>query len=236
MKKKKLLKKIKLLQESNHELVELNKLKSESIANIGHELKTPLNSIIGFSSLMSKNKSSNLDEKQLKYINSINKNGLKLLDIISQTIELNKIEAGQMELKLEEIDIFKTISNLVILMQVQADEKAIVLNLKNKLQNQMAISVTDAQRVKQIIMQLISYSLKYIDRSSGIIKIILSQNSKYNIICVQDNTNINKDNINELSIGMKIIKNIVKKLDGKIKSTFEESKGNDFAIYLPRKI
>ena len=77
---------------------EANRAKSTFLATMSHELRTPLGSIIGFANLLAKNKDSNLQPQELLYVERIRANGLHLLVLIDDILDLSKIEAGRAEL------------------------------------------------------------------------------------------------------------------------------------------
>ncbi len=95
--------KVDQLAQLNMQLYEMNRLKSDFLANMSHELRTPLNSIIGFSEIMGG--IDTLTDKQKRYAQNIQKSGRLLLDLINDVLDLAKIEAGKMELRLSEFRI-----------------------------------------------------------------------------------------------------------------------------------
>ncbi len=92
---------------------EANRSKTAFLANMSHELRTPLNAIIGFSDIFMMNLFGPLGEKYQEYARLINRSGLHLLDIISDVLDMAKIEAGRFELHLQELDIDKTVADCV---------------------------------------------------------------------------------------------------------------------------
>ncbi len=243
----------KRLQDSRLELIQANRLKSEFMANISHELRTPLNSIIGFSSLLSKNKTKNLDEKQLKYLRSINTNGLHLLEMLSEVIELSKIEVGQIELNIHSVNLIALINEIVSLFQIQANERSIKLDFINNIQKNILVYNTDEQKIKQVLVHLINNALKFTTRSSGIINIKLEEDNKYFIIIVKDNgIGIDKKDFQEifksfnqlqmgddkeylgLGLGLTISKSIIEYLGGYMDLESKKNEGSIFSLYLPK--
>ncbi len=243
-----------LLKQAELELIQANRMKSEFMANVSHELRTPLNSIIGFSSLLAKNKKENLDAKQLKYLDSINNNGVKLLQMLSEVIELSKIEVGKLDFIIAPTNLFAVVSSTVQLLQTHAGEKAIELKFVNKINKNIIVYNTDEQKLKQVIVHLISNALKFTPQSSGVINIQLNQNDKYFIIIVKDNgIGIDQENFKKifksfaqvqvgddkeymgLGLGLTISKTIIETLDGYIDLQSIKDEGSVFSIYLPKK-
>jgi len=216
--------KINKLEKLNQELLSENKIKSEFIVNISHEIKTPLNSIIGFSSILKRNKNDNLEDKQLKYLNSINSNGIKLLTILENIIELNKIELQKEELHIKNINLDELMKDILALLQTQIDEKAMKLDYINKSIN--PIHSTDSDKVKLIIIHIISNAIKFSPMSTGEIDIILDENDDFFEISISNNGEEIDNSIKEifntkgkfenLGLGLSIIKNTINILNGYI--------------------
>src|SRR5205814_854757 len=115
------------LAQANMRLYELNRLKSDFLATMSHELRTPLNSIIGFSDVLGS--ISSLDDKQKRYVQNIQKSGRVLLDMINDILDLAKIEAGKMEVRLSEFRIEQVIANQCDIVRSLAEEKNIDLRI-----------------------------------------------------------------------------------------------------------
>ena len=99
-----------------------NQAKSDFLAGMSHELRTPLNSVIGFANLLGKNKAGNLTEKDLSFLSRISENGKHLLGLINEILDLSKIEAGQMEVQTESVDLEALIREVAQQMAPQARE------------------------------------------------------------------------------------------------------------------
>lgn len=117
------------LAQANMHLYEMNRLKSDFLATMSHELRTPLNSIIGFSDVLGSIRS--LDDKQLRYVQNIRSSGRMLLDMINDILDLAKIEAGKMEVRLTCFRIEAAISAQCDMVRPLAERKISILNIES---------------------------------------------------------------------------------------------------------
>ncbi|MDJ0647173.1 MAG: GAF domain-containing protein [Xenococcaceae cyanobacterium MO_188.B19] len=140
-----------------------NQAKSQFIANMSHELRTPLNAILGFSQLMIGD--SNLDSTQEEYLEIINNNGLHLLGLINNILDISKIEAGKMEVYSEYFSLDKLVTNLQEMFYIEAKAKDLELNVQIAPQVPLLIA-TDMGKVRQILMNLLSNAIKFTTRGS----------------------------------------------------------------------
>lgn len=131
--------------------LELNsKYKSEFLANMSHELRTPLNSVLILAKLLSENKASNLNDKQVEYARVIHKSGTDLLVLINDILDLSKIEAGKVELIFEDTEIKTVKEDLRALFTELAREKKIEYEIEQH-SNLPERFMTDRVRLEQII-------------------------------------------------------------------------------------
>jgi signal transduction histidine kinase len=137
---------------------EANRAKTAFLANMSHELRTPLNAIIGFSDIFMMNLFGPLDDKYLEYARLINRSGLHLLDIISDVLDMAKIEAGRFELHLQELDVDKTIADCVAMVLHRSPTR----NPNIQVTGVRDISILADQRaLKQILLNLLSNAVKF---------------------------------------------------------------------------
>ena len=148
-----------LLIEQNERIREADRLKSEFMATVSHELRTPLNSIIGFSKLLLRSSESKLTEDELRDLSSICNNGERLLAIISQILDISRIEANKLELQRRMVSIFSIVDDVVQSLQPQASAKGLnlVLQVKETLPDVWA----DETRIWQVIQNLTSNAIKF---------------------------------------------------------------------------
>ncbi|MBV8534269.1 MAG: hypothetical protein JO128_01680 [Alphaproteobacteria bacterium] len=148
------------LIESRNDADAANRAKSEFLANMSHELRTPLNAIIGFSEFMA---SGGLgpagSPKYLEYARDINNSGRHLLDMISEVLDMSKIEARQYELVPEDVDLSESVEFCVRLVAGRAEAGQI--SLVNQVGSELPKVRADARALRQIMLNLLSNAVKF---------------------------------------------------------------------------
>jgi PAS domain S-box-containing protein len=148
------------LREQAEQLALANRYKSEFLANMSHELRTPLNSILILSEQLRHNVAGNLTEKQVKHADIIYKAGNDLLQLINDVLDLAKIEAGRVQLKLEPLNIHDLLVELDSSLRPMAEIKG--LRLLTHLEPGVARVIhSDRGRLQQILRNLLSNALKF---------------------------------------------------------------------------
>ncbi len=148
-----------------------NTAKSEFLANISHEIRTPMNSILGFSEVMLNNTQ---NEQQKSYLKTILNSGRSLLSLINDILDLSKIEAGQIELMPEPIDIRVVLSEVKSLFQQKSEEKGI--DLLTEVQDDFPRAILiDEIRIRQILVNIVGNAVKFTHK--GFVKIIVENSS-----------------------------------------------------------
>jgi len=150
------------LAETNVSLYEANEIKGKFLANVSHEFRTPLNSIIGFAEVLGESLrigDGPIDEKRKRYIDNILTSSRQLLDLINDLLDLAKIEAGRIELHLAPLSIDDTAEGLMNLMRPQAEKRDITL--KPNIQRDIPIVNTDAGKLQQILFNFLSNAIKF---------------------------------------------------------------------------
>lgn len=144
-----------LVEEKARQVEFASKYKSEFMSNMSHELRTPLNSLLILSQLLSKNEEGNLTEKQVEFSRVIHSSGKDLLALINEILDLSKVEAGKMSLRIEDVHLDALASSLKQDIMPLVQEKGLCLNIKHAEGLPAAIR-TDLQRVHQILKNLLS--------------------------------------------------------------------------------
>jgi PAS domain S-box-containing protein len=145
-----------------------NRAKSQFLANMSHELRTPLNAILGFSQMLSQRLVGPLGEKQVEYIDIIYRSGSHLHDIINDILDLAKVDAGKLNLILEDgVDPSAIVSACVALVKERANTGA--LHLAVRVDPALPMIVADAMRLKQILLNLLSNAVKFTEPGGSVV-------------------------------------------------------------------
>jgi PAS domain S-box-containing protein len=147
-----------LLLQAKEQAERTSKFKDQFLSTMSHELRTPLNAVLGFSDLLADPRYGPLNEKQRRYIDHIHTGGKHLLSLISDILDLSKIEAGRMELAMESITVDAAFGEVLSVMQPLADKKSHVLS--KSVEAGLAVRA-DATRFKQVFMNLLGNAIKF---------------------------------------------------------------------------
>ncbi len=155
------------LVRSKEEAELANRAKTEFLANMSHELRTPLNAIIGFSDLMQREMLGPLGNEQYRgYLRDIYQSGTHLHDVINDILDLSKIEAGQLELREEPVDVAAAVERCLRVVSARAEEKNIVL--QTRIGRNLPTISADERKVKQILINLISNAVKFTEQGGHV--------------------------------------------------------------------
>lgn len=218
------------LLRAKQEAEKANKLKSEFLANVSHEVRTPMNAIMGFAGILSMNQSS-LKNKQ--FCSIIEDNGKKLLDLLDDVLDLSKIESDNIDLQMEEVDLQSFFESLFVnysnTLSLEKKDK-IKINLSDTNPNVKAL--LDPKRLHQILNNLITNAIKFTEQ--GIVEFGYSLENKCILFEVKDSgpgiDDVDKDKIFEKfyriqdarsaesgqGLGLAICKSLVNKMGGQI--------------------
>lgn len=149
--------------------------KSQFLASMSHELRTPLNAILGFSDVMRQKLFGELPGKYAEYAQLIHESGQHLLDLITDVLDMSKIEANRYELALEPMDAREPVQAALRIVRVQADEAGV--KLRAALPPKPIDVDADRRAIKQIVLNLVSNAIKFTPRD-GIVTVGLAARGK----------------------------------------------------------
>lgn len=147
------------LRERNEALQEADRLKTEFLANVSYELRSPLTSISGFSEMLRQEYFGSLSEKQREYIDGIHQSSQHLMQLINDILDLASIEAGYMRLEVKEFNVHTMMKSVLSLIQERAKEHH--LKIKFDCPAKIGKMLGDETRIKQILFNLLSNAIKY---------------------------------------------------------------------------
>ncbi len=156
------------LKEANDRLTELDQLKSMFIASMSHELRTPLNAIIGFTGVILGGMSGDINEQQKDQLNRVYSSSKHLLSLITDIIDISKIEAGRIDIYPESFLLHELINEALHTIQPQRDEKGLALNTDIPPDIQMH---TERKRLLQCLLNYLSNAVKYTEQGRIEIKV-----------------------------------------------------------------
>lgn len=224
----------------------------EFLGNVAHELKTPLFTVQGY--LLTLIEGGALKDKNIrdKYLDRANKGVERLIDVVKDLDMISKLESGNLNLKLEEINIVELIQSVFDLLEIEAKKRKIVL-LFNKVYDIPIYVEADVSRIQQVLINLIENSIKY-GKTDGR-TIVSIENYDDTNVCVKINDNgegIKEDNLPRLferfyrvdksrsraqggsGLGLSIVKHIIESHNQKVFVESEIGKGSTFSFTLKK--
>lgn len=147
------------LREARRAAEAANQAKSEFLAKMSHELRTPLNSVIGFTNLLRRNDKGKLDAKELMYLDKISRNGLHLLSLIDDLLDLSKIEAGHAQLELAPVELARLCAAVQDKLEGMISADGNVLRVA--VPGGLAPIHADGRRLEQVLINLVGNANKF---------------------------------------------------------------------------
>ena len=222
---------------------ESNRLKSAFLANMSHEIRTPLNAIVGFSGILA---STEEEQEKQEYVSIIENNNTLLLQLISDILDLSKIEAGTLELNYSNIELNELMRELErgFLLRVKTD--AVKLEFVEPTGPCMAY--TEKNRLSQLMINLVTNAIKFTEKGSIRFGYEMRENELYFYVA-DTGCGIPKDKQQNIfgrfvklnsfaqgtGLGLSICQTLIERMGGRIGVESEEGKGSTFWFTLPYK-
>jgi signal transduction histidine kinase len=236
------------LRGANKKLAEASEHKSRFLANVNHELRTPLSSIIGYARLMRRETEGQISSLQRENLEDLLRNAERLLRLIDSLLDLAKIEAGKMEVQLGPVAIDELVQSAVTTIEPMLNKETVRL-VRNVPAN-MAPLYTDREKLRQIILNLLGNAVKFTDR--GEIKISACQeNGNFKLAVADSGIGIDETDMDRIfeefdrgrltsddgyrgtGLGLAIVKRLVNFLGGSVAVESEVGNGSTFTVTLP---
>jgi signal transduction histidine kinase len=239
--------------ETAERLREVDRLKSEFLASMSHELRTPLNSIIGYAEVMLDGLDGPLNEEMEEDIAAIHGSGKLLLNLINDILDLAKIEAGQMELELESVNLIEFMEEMIRSSNILVKDKPVEMRLeldevsKNEIPEEIQ---ADPIRIRQIVNNLLSNAAKFTEDGTITISLVVENGSIHTAI-TDTGVGMNPEQLDLIferfrqvdqsstrrhqgtGLGLDITRRLVHMHGGEIWVSSETGKGSCFTFSLP---
>ncbi|HEX3127840.1 MAG TPA: ATP-binding protein [Thermoanaerobaculia bacterium] len=240
-----------LLRRQAFQLEQASAAKSQFLANVSHELRTPLNAIIGYTHLLLEGVSGEISRPQREKLNRMDSNARHLLSIINDLLDLARIESGKMPVQLERVVLQELIDEVMTEVEPLIDRTTLAVT--RHISPDVPEIHTDRQKVKQIVLNLLSNALKFTPQGS--VSIRLEYDAENDNICVSvadSGIGISDENQKTIfeafqqadssyarrqggtGLGLTICRRLASILDGRITLVSRLGEGSTFTLVLPR--
>ncbi|PYR24815.1 MAG: histidine kinase, partial [Acidobacteria bacterium] len=241
-----------LLRRQAIELEQASALKSQFLANMSHEFRTPLNAMLGYTSMLLQGVAGPVDGPIKRQLSRIESNGRHLLTIINEILDISRIEAGRMPLQMSKFQVPELVG------EVKAELEPIILRSKLSITVDVPKDLSplwsDRQKVKQILLNLLSNALKFTHQGSVTVSARPNPRERVLELAVTDTgigvALVDQEKIFEdfrqldntptrpyggTGLGLSICRRLAQMLDGRISVRSELGKGSTFSLILPTK-
>jgi signal transduction histidine kinase len=222
--------------------------KTQFLATMSHELRTPLNAILGFSELLDQGVAGTLSPKQAEYVGYVLTGGRHLLRLVTEVLDLAKVEAGKLDLELERMSLAELAAEVAESLRVGAEERGVQLELL--LPEDVPEVMADALRMKQVLYNLVSNALKFTPPGGQVRLQLQASRANLELRVSDTGAGIAEDDIHRLfrafeqagaadrrvqgtGLGLVICKQLVELHGGTIAVESLLNRGSTFTVLLP---
>lgn len=228
-----------------------NRAKSQFLANMSHELRTPLNSIIGYTKILQRKLKSEIEEKYLDALDTVHRNGEHLLCLINDILDLSKVEAGKMEVDIEDFDLAAIMKEEIPDWERAANDKSLVFHAR--IEAESVPMTSDKRKTLQIIKNLVSNAIKYTEigrveltvhyryKDQEMVSISITDTGRG--ISKEDQgklfgqyyraDSVRKEAVEGTGLGLLISANLLELIGGSISVQSEVGQGSSFTLIIP---
>lgn len=231
-----------------------NQAKSMFLANMSHELRTPLNAVLGYAQLLRRDR--NLAERQIASLNTIQQSGEHLLTLITDLLDLSKIEAGKFELYESAVDLPAFLQGIVDIIRIKAEQKGLSFAFERATPLPQTVMI-DERRLRQVLLNLLGNAIKFTDRGRVCLRVAGEQVDAVHIRlhCEVHDTGIGikPDQLESIfqafeqvgevqrrfggtGLGLSISRQLVRMMGGEIRVASQPGEGSLFSFDVPVKL
>jgi signal transduction histidine kinase len=233
---------------ANEKLGEASQLKSQFLANVNHELRTPMSAIIGYARLILRATEGQISRLQRENLEDLLRNAERLLNQIDSLLEFSKIEAGKMALHVEPVKVNEVVQRAIS--TIEPTLNGAHVRIVREIGSDLPVLNTDREKLGQIVLNLLDNAVKFTER--GEVKIVASQqNGSLRLVVSDTGIGIEKEDLNKIfeefhrgdssstenyrgtGLGLAIVKQFVHLLGGDVTVESEVGKGSTFTVNLP---
>lgn len=243
---------IRNIQMQNLQLQEVARLKSHFLAIMSHELRSPMNAIIGFSQLLLRYPHHPLAPKQENMVERILNSGRHLLTLIDDILDFSKLEAGSLDLKLEELNLAELVTATTEELHSLVEQKNLALQVHLNLQNPCVVN--DKTRLRQVLVNLLSNAIKFTETGSVQVEMWELPSDRVAIAVKDTGIGIAEADVDHIfeefrqlnqtitrqhggtGLGLTITDRLVRMMQGKITVESQPGNGSSFRVELPRQV
>jgi signal transduction histidine kinase len=239
-------------------LVELDQMKTEFLARLSHDLRTPLNSIIGFSELITGDVGGKMNKKHAEFVAAINRNGHALLSMINELLDLSSLETGHVHLRLETMSLQTLLDDLKAATEPVLVQAGIAMQWPDEKHIAQGKAVVDRRRIMQTLVNLVDNARKFTPRG-GMIAVTMSSTQDQALFTIRDSgpgippseqdrifkpyyqrpataTASAKNGQSGVGLGLAIVRSIVQRHGGNITLDSDIGKGCCFTVAIPHRV
>lgn len=235
---------------TKEEILNQNKInQSKYLSHMNHELRTPISAVIGFSKMLQQQLYGELNPKQAQYIEAIYQSGKYLLDLISDVLDLSKIEAKKEDLYREKVLVNDLCESAIALIKTKAEERK--LDVICSIEPDIEYCYIDEMRIKQVLVNLLSNAVKFTEKGSITLEVKQDKSNLFFRV-IDTGIGINKESQTKLfqpffqlntplhkqckgtGLGLVISRELARLHGGDITLISEENKGSCFTLNIPK--